>query len=38
MDKSLQEIVDQAVSQLDQVSDLKQVDEIRVQYLGKKGI
>jgi len=38
VDKSLQEIVDQAVSQLDQVSDLKQVDEIRVQYLGKKGI
>ncbi len=38
MDKSLQEIVDQAVAQLAQVTDLKKVDEIRVQYLGKKGL
>jgi len=38
VDKSLQEIVDQAVAQLAQVTDLKKVDEIRVQYLGKKGL
>jgi phenylalanyl-tRNA synthetase alpha chain len=38
VDKSLQEIVDQAVAQLADVTDLKQVDEVRVQYLGKKGL
>lgn len=38
MDKSLQEIVDQATAQLAEVNDLKQVDEVRVQYLGKKGL
>jgi phenylalanyl-tRNA synthetase alpha chain len=38
VDKSLQEIVDQATSQLAEVNDLRQVDEVRVQYLGKKGL
>ncbi len=38
MDKSLQEIVDQAIAQLAEVNDLRQVDEVRVQYLGKKGL
>ncbi len=38
MEKTLQEIADQAVTQLAGASDLKQIDEIRIQYLGKKGV
>lgn len=38
MDNSLQEVVDQAILQVTETGDLKLLDEIRVKYLGKKGV
>ncbi|MBD3776606.1 MAG: phenylalanine--tRNA ligase subunit alpha, partial [Thiotrichales bacterium] len=37
MQQKLQEIIAQAQAAIDAVSELAQLDELRVQYLGKKG-
>ena len=37
MSASLEKILAQALQQLSEVTDLNQLDQVRVQYLGKKG-